>query len=40
VTEELVVENTYPLGHPYSWTVIGKMKDLDAASMSDVQEVV
>jgi zinc protease len=38
VTEELIVENTYPLGHPYSWTVIGSMKDLDAASMSDVQE--
>ncbi|HEY2391040.1 MAG TPA: pitrilysin family protein [Candidatus Angelobacter sp.] len=38
VTEELVVENTYPLGHPYSWTVIGSMKDLDAASMGDVQE--
>ena len=38
VTEELIVENTYPVGHPYSWTVIGKMKDLDAASMSDVQE--
>jgi zinc protease len=38
VTDELIVENTYPVGHPYSWTVIGKMKDLDAASMSDVQE--
>jgi zinc protease len=38
VTEELVVENTYPVGHPYSWTVIGSMKDLDAASLSDVQE--
>jgi zinc protease len=38
VVEELAVENTYPAGHPYSWTVIGKMKDLDAASMSDVQE--
>jgi zinc protease len=38
VTEELIVENTYPLGHPYSWTVIGKMQDLDAASISDVQE--
>jgi zinc protease len=38
VTEELIVENTYPVGHPYSWTVIGSMKDLDAASMSDVQE--
>src|SRR5215467_1065031 len=38
VTEELITENTYPVGHPYSWTVIGKMQDLDAASMSDVQE--
>ncbi len=38
VTEELISENTYPVGHPYSWTVIGSMKDLDAASLSDVQE--
>jgi zinc protease len=38
VTDELIVENTYPVGHPYSWTVIGSMKDLDAAAMSDVQE--
>jgi len=38
VTEELLAQNTYPPGHPYSWTVIGSMKDLDAASMSDVQE--
>ena len=38
VTDELIVENTYPVGHPYSWTVIGSMKDLDAASMADVQE--
>jgi zinc protease len=38
VTEQLIVENTYPAGHPYSWTVIGSMKDLDAASLSDVQE--
>jgi zinc protease len=38
VTEELIVENTYPGGHPYSWTVIGSMKDLDTASLSDVQE--
>jgi len=38
VTEGLITENTYPVGHPYSWTVIGSMKDLDAASMSDVQE--
>ena len=38
VTQQLLTENTYPSGHPYSWTVIGSMKDLDAASMSDVQE--
>ena len=38
VTEEILAQNTYPVGHPYSWTVIGSMKDLDAASMSDVQE--
>src|ERR1700682_5628114 len=38
VAEQLVVENTYPAGHPYSWSVIGSMKDLDAASMEDVTE--
>jgi zinc protease len=38
VTEELIVKNTYPVGHPYSWTVIGEMKDLDAASKEDVDE--
>jgi zinc protease len=38
VSEELITENTYPSGHPYSWTVIGSMKDLDAASLADVQE--
>jgi len=38
VTYQILTENTYPVGHPYSWTVIGSMKDLDAASMSDVQE--
>ena len=38
VARQLLAENTYPVGHPYSWTTIGSMKDLDAASMSDVQE--
>lgn len=28
----------YPKGHPYSWTVIGEMEDLNAASLEDVQE--
>ncbi|HUJ20947.1 MAG TPA: pitrilysin family protein [Bryobacteraceae bacterium] len=35
---QLVTQNTYPAGHPYSWTVIGSMDDLNAASMQDVQE--
>jgi zinc protease len=38
VAYQILTENTYPVGHPYSWTVIGSMKDLDAASMPDVQE--
>ena len=38
VTRQLLTENTYPVGHPYSWTTIGSMQDLNAASMSDVQE--
>src|SRR5664280_1937447 len=38
VAYELITKATYPLGHPYSWTVIGSMDDLNAASMSDVQE--
>jgi zinc protease len=38
VTHQLITENTYPSGHPYSWTVIGSMKDLDAASLEDVQD--
>ncbi|MGE0351901.1 MAG: M16 family metallopeptidase [Gemmatimonadales bacterium] len=37
LTENLIAENTYPAGHPYSWTVIGSMEDLDAASEEDVK---
>jgi zinc protease len=33
-----VAENTYPAGHPYSWSTIGSMEDLNAASLEDVQE--
>jgi zinc protease len=28
----------YPSGHPYSWTVIGSMADLSAASLEDVKQ--
>jgi zinc protease len=38
VSRQLITQNTYPAGHPYSWTVIGDMGDLNAASMPDVQE--
>jgi zinc protease len=37
-TEELITQATYPANHPYSWTVIGSMEDLDAASTDDVKE--
>src|SRR6266511_376366 len=38
VTEELIVKGTVPPGHPYSWTVIGSMEDLSAASLDDVRQ--
>ncbi len=38
VADEIIVKNTAPVGHPYSWTVIGAMEDLDAAALSDVQK--
>lgn len=38
VTWELITKGTYPVGHPYSWTVIGSMEDLDAAALEDVHE--
>ena len=28
----------HPKGHPYSWTVIGEMEDLNAATLEDVQD--
>ncbi len=38
IVEELSVKATWPAGHPYSWTVIGSMEDLNAASLGDVKE--
>lgn len=35
--DELIVQNSYPAGHPYSWTTIGSMEDLDRASLDDVR---
>src|SRR5512133_3569637 len=33
----LIGKNLYPKGHPYSWTVIGEMKDLTGATVEDVR---
>ncbi|MHB0970994.1 MAG: M16 family metallopeptidase [Thermoanaerobaculia bacterium] len=38
VSEELITRATWPAHHPYSWTVIGLMEDLQAASLPDVHE--
>ncbi|MFT5136543.1 MAG: zinc protease [Arenicella sp.] len=35
---ETIFENVYPQGHPYSWSVIGSMEHLEAASLDDVHE--
>ncbi len=34
----LLTEESYPAGHPYSWSTIGSMEDLDAASLEDVRD--
>lgn len=34
---EKVREALYPYGHPYSWTTIGYMKDLDAGTLDDLK---
>lgn len=34
---DLIPRYSYPEGHPYSWSVIGSMEDLNAASLDDVK---
>src|SRR3954464_7518326 len=36
LAEETILAHVFPKGHPYSWSVIGSMKDLDASSLSDL----
>ena len=38
IAEELTTKACFPAGHPYSWTVIGSMEDLDAAKLDDVKD--
>jgi len=37
-SEYAIAAGTVPSGHPYSWSVIGSMEDLNAASLEDVHE--
>ena len=34
----IIQKALYPQGHPYSWTVIGELEDLQAATIEDVKE--
>ncbi len=38
LSREMIARAAYPAGHPYSWTTIGSMEDLNAASLADVKE--
>jgi zinc protease len=35
---DILFDQLFPRGHPYSWPVIGSMEDLSAASLDDVKE--
>ncbi len=37
-TDEIIRSNLYPKDHPYNWTVIGSLPDLQAATIDDVKE--
>ncbi len=34
--DDLFTEAMFPKGHPYSWTVIGSMEDIEGATLADV----
>ena len=37
-TDHVIRKNLYPESHPYNWTVIGDLEDLQAATLEDVKE--
>ena len=37
LVEYNMLAGLFPSGHPYSWSTIGSMEDLDAASVDDVR---
>ncbi len=38
LAEETLLAKVFPKGHPYSWSVIGSMKDLGEASLKDLSK--
>ncbi len=38
LAEETLLANVFPKGHPYSWSVIGSMKDLNHATLDDLKQ--
>ena len=37
-TQHVIKKNLYPQDHPYNWTVIGDLEDLQSATLEDVRE--
>ncbi|WP_370086557.1 M16 family metallopeptidase [Ekhidna sp.] len=37
-TQSVILKAMYPEGHPYNWTVIGELEDLQNATLEDVKE--
>ncbi len=37
-TQYVIDQNLYPEGHPYSWQIIGSLKDLQNATLQDVKD--
>ncbi len=37
-TQSVILKALYPEGHPYNWTVIGELEDLQNATLDDVKE--
>ncbi|GAB4198332.1 MAG: pitrilysin family protein [Wenzhouxiangellaceae bacterium] len=38
LVEYRILEGLFPMGHPYRWSTIGSMDDLNAASLEDVKQ--
>lgn len=37
-TQSVILKAMYPEGHPYNWTVIGELEDLQSATLDDVKD--